>query len=192
MIKPKELKTKISLTHSLILSHTITHSHTHTLTHSHTLLITCTCCYDQIKGTQDNDFSDSFFDSLSILILPSLMLCVPRSDPRPVTDFFKRRMWTPPDSELTQEEIVIPNLPKEAYLQPNPRGGGFIFSPQMGQYWMDMLDVGCIVRAHEAKKEVIQAPMLPLSVLFAISTNKRNSVVWSHGWSSLLIISQCC
>ena len=34
--------------------------HTHTLTHSHTLLITCTCCYDQIKGTQDKDFSYSF------------------------------------------------------------------------------------------------------------------------------------
>ena len=28
------------------------------------LLITCTCCYDQIKGTQDKDFSHSFFDSL--------------------------------------------------------------------------------------------------------------------------------
>ena len=40
--------------------------HTHTLTHSHTLLITCTCCYDLTKGTQDKDFSYSFFDSLSI------------------------------------------------------------------------------------------------------------------------------
>ena len=27
-------------------------SQNHTLTHPHTLLITCTCCYDQIKGTQ--------------------------------------------------------------------------------------------------------------------------------------------
>ena len=33
--------------------------------HTHTLLITCTCCYDQIKGTQDKDFSYSFSDSLS-------------------------------------------------------------------------------------------------------------------------------
>ena len=38
--------------------------HAHTLTHSHTLLITCTCCYDQIKRTQDKDFSCSFSDSL--------------------------------------------------------------------------------------------------------------------------------
>ena len=34
-------------------------------THSHTLLITCTRCYDEIKGTQDNDSSYSFSDSLS-------------------------------------------------------------------------------------------------------------------------------
>ena len=34
-------------------------------THSHTLLITCTCCYDEIKGTQDQDFSCSFSDSHS-------------------------------------------------------------------------------------------------------------------------------
>ena len=31
----------------------------------HTLLITCASCYDQIKGTQDKDFSYSFPDSLS-------------------------------------------------------------------------------------------------------------------------------
>ena len=37
----------------------------HTITHSHTILITCTCCDDQIKGTQDKDFSYSFSDSLS-------------------------------------------------------------------------------------------------------------------------------
>ena len=30
-----------------------------------TVLVTCTCCYDLTKGTQDRDFSDSFFDSLS-------------------------------------------------------------------------------------------------------------------------------
>ena len=41
------------------------YSHNHTLTHSHTLLITCTCCVDLTKGTQDKDFSYSFFDSLS-------------------------------------------------------------------------------------------------------------------------------
>ena len=63
MIKSKELKTNISLTHSLILS----------LLLSHTLLITCTCCYDQIKGTQDRDFSYSFCDSLS----PSLRIASP-------------------------------------------------------------------------------------------------------------------
>ena len=43
------------------------------------LLITCTCCYDQTKGTQDKDFSYSFSDSLSLYIsLPSCMpsLCV--------------------------------------------------------------------------------------------------------------------
>ena len=43
-------------------------SHTHTLTHSHTLLITCTCCYDEVKGTQDQDFSCSFSDSLSLIL----------------------------------------------------------------------------------------------------------------------------
>ena len=32
-------------------------SHTHTITLSHTLLITCTCCYDEIKGTKDQGFS---------------------------------------------------------------------------------------------------------------------------------------
>ena len=32
---------------------------------SHTMLITCTCCDDQIKGTQDKDFSYSFSDSHS-------------------------------------------------------------------------------------------------------------------------------
>ena len=43
--------------------------YTHTLTHSHTMLITCTCCYDLTKGTQDKDFSDSFS------ILTHLTLC---------------------------------------------------------------------------------------------------------------------
>ena len=37
----------------------------HASLHSHTLLITCTCCCDEIKGTQDKDFSYSFSDSLS-------------------------------------------------------------------------------------------------------------------------------
>ena len=41
--------------------------HTHTLTHSHTFTIPCTCCYDEIKGAQDQDlFSCWFSDSLSI------------------------------------------------------------------------------------------------------------------------------
>ena len=48
-----------------LLDHASLHSHNHTLTHSYTLLITCTCCYDQTKGTQDKDFSYSFSDSLS-------------------------------------------------------------------------------------------------------------------------------
>ena len=38
------------------------HTHNHTLT---TLPITCTCCYNEIKGTQDKDFTLSFADSLS-------------------------------------------------------------------------------------------------------------------------------
>ena len=59
--EPKELKTKISHTHSLILSHTIFSDSL-----SHTVLITCTCCYDLTKGTQDKDFSYSFSDSLSL------------------------------------------------------------------------------------------------------------------------------
>ena len=36
-----------------------------TFLHSHTLTTTCTCCYDEIKGTKDQDFSCSFSDSLS-------------------------------------------------------------------------------------------------------------------------------
>ena len=53
--------------------HVFVQSHTPTLTHSHTMLITCTCCDDQIKGTQDKDFSYSFFDSLSLFnsVFPS-------------------------------------------------------------------------------------------------------------------------
>ena len=39
--------------------------HNHTITHSHTLLFTCTRCYDQSKGTKDQDFSYSCSDSLS-------------------------------------------------------------------------------------------------------------------------------
>ena len=31
--------------------------YTLTITHSHTLLITCTCCYDESKGTKDQSFS---------------------------------------------------------------------------------------------------------------------------------------
>ena len=42
--------------------------HTYTITHSHTLLITCTCCDDPIKGTQDKDFSYSFSDSLLLIL----------------------------------------------------------------------------------------------------------------------------
>ena len=61
-----------------LLSHCFTtHSsalqpHTHTLTHSHTFTISCTCCYDEIKGAQDQDlFSCSFSDSLyPFLCLP--------------------------------------------------------------------------------------------------------------------------
>ena len=40
--------------------------HNHTITHNHTLPITCTCCYDEVKGTQDQDFSCSFSDSHSL------------------------------------------------------------------------------------------------------------------------------
>ena len=50
----------VSLCHSWILSLC------HTLTHSLTLLITCTCCYDLAKGTQDKHFSYSFSDSVSL------------------------------------------------------------------------------------------------------------------------------
>ena len=59
---------------------TITQSHSHTLTHSHTLLITFTCCYDEIKGSKDQDFSYSFSDSLSctihIMLLRAFCSCL--------------------------------------------------------------------------------------------------------------------
>ena len=44
--------------------------HTLTITNSHTLPITCICCYDEIKGTQGQDFSCSFSDSLSHALTP--------------------------------------------------------------------------------------------------------------------------
>ena len=43
-----------------------------TQSHTHTLLITCTCCYDEIKGTQDSDFSYSVSHSLILSSLSSL------------------------------------------------------------------------------------------------------------------------
>ena len=52
-LKSQEFKTKISHAHSLILSHTLT--------------ITCTCCYDEIKGTQDLKIY-SHADSLSVCL----------------------------------------------------------------------------------------------------------------------------
>ena len=37
----------------------------------HTFTITCTCCYDEIKGAQDQDlFSCSFSESLSASVIP--------------------------------------------------------------------------------------------------------------------------
>ena len=53
-IPPQRVLLECPLLHEVLsLSHT-------------TLLITCTCCYDQIKGTQDKDFSYSFSDSLCV------------------------------------------------------------------------------------------------------------------------------
>ena len=62
---------------SVILSPSTMPLYTLTITHSHTLPITCTCCYDEIKGIQDQDFSCSFSDSLSLWICLSecLSLC---------------------------------------------------------------------------------------------------------------------
>ena len=49
---------------SALQPHTITQSHTHTLT----MLITFTCCYDQIKGTQEkNSLPHSLIHSLSVV-----------------------------------------------------------------------------------------------------------------------------
>ena len=64
----------LSLSFTVSLIHCLSHtasltlplSHCLSLTHSHTLLISCTCCYDQIKGTQEKDFSYSLSDSLSL------------------------------------------------------------------------------------------------------------------------------
>ena len=64
-------KTKIySHAHSLILSLVSDSSYSH----PHTLPITCTCCYDEIKGAQDQDFSCSFSDSLSHVFVWALYL----------------------------------------------------------------------------------------------------------------------
>jgi hypothetical protein len=59
-----------------------THTITHTLTHSHTMLISCACCYDLTKGTQDKDFSYSF----SILCLSMSLL-------HPFGSQWARQMW---------------------------------------------------------------------------------------------------
>ena len=45
----------------------------------HTLTFTCTCCCDEIKGTQDQDFSCSFSDSLSDRLNYSSPLCLSAS-----------------------------------------------------------------------------------------------------------------
>ena len=91
MMKSKERKTKnYSHAHSPILSHfALTSSrclslrleyriplldHVSVHPHNHTLLITCTCCVDLTKGTQDKVFSYSFSDSLSHCAL-SFPLC---------------------------------------------------------------------------------------------------------------------
>jgi hypothetical protein len=49
-----------------------THTTTQTPTHFHTMLISCTCCYDLTKGTQDKDFSYSFS-----ILCPSMSLLHP-------------------------------------------------------------------------------------------------------------------
>ena len=53
-----------------------------------------------------------------------------------------------------KDTVEVPSLAETAYLQRNVRGGGFIFSAEMAQYWMDHLDVKYIVRAHELQQEV--------------------------------------
>ena len=53
------------------------------LTHSLTLLITGTCCYDEIKGTKDQDFSCTFSDSHSHSL--SLVLVVMTKSKEPKT-----------------------------------------------------------------------------------------------------------
>ena len=55
------------------------HSRPLTLSHSHTLAITCTCCYDEIKGTQDQElFACSFSDSVCVCVglVLSLYVCI--------------------------------------------------------------------------------------------------------------------
>ena len=64
------------LAHSLILS-LVALGHLPfnlTIAHSHTLPITSTCCYDEVKGTQDQDFACSFSDSLSACSLYRLSM----------------------------------------------------------------------------------------------------------------------
>ena len=51
--------------------------YTLTLPHSHTLTINCTCCCDEIKRIQDQDFSCSFSDFVSLST--SFSLCCPHS-----------------------------------------------------------------------------------------------------------------
>ena len=83
--KAKELKTKISHTHSLILSHTVSHcvcvshfvsstvSHcvcvSHCLSVSHRVSVSHCLCVSEIKGSQDQDLSCS----------SSHCLCVPQA-----------------------------------------------------------------------------------------------------------------
>jgi hypothetical protein len=55
-------------------------------THSHTQLITCTCCYDEIRGTKDQDFSYSLSDSLyaSAGLCVALSVCLARQSLRDI------------------------------------------------------------------------------------------------------------
>jgi len=76
------------------------------------------------------------------------------SDPRPDKDFKVKKCWkSNPRFCKPEDTVEVPGLAETAYLQRNVRGGGFIFSAEMAQYWMNHLDVKYIVRAHELQQE---------------------------------------
>ena len=106
--------------------------YTLTITYSQSLLITCTCCYDQIKGTQDKDFSYSFSDSLSHLLMcdqwnsrPQVVFLSCSSSPRFSLSFMDLSVVCilPLDGICSKQTVCSPQTQSRAIIIVHLAGG---------------------------------------------------------------------